>query len=174
MHVQEELPTGLGTCTDAALPTALSAGARSEPRHSGDRDHSAPGGYVACPPRSSQALPPPAGGPTCAGRPLGGRGAAAPTTEPGRWLERRPAPALRGAAPSAGLRRPGLSRWAQKARARGPEMPSLLALRGVRVRMRGCGLRKKAADTVVRVSYSNSNSVEEVSLQQRNVSSLLH
>lgn len=35
-----------GTCTDAALPTALSAGASSEPRHSGDRDHSAPGGYV--------------------------------------------------------------------------------------------------------------------------------
>lgn len=161
-----------GTCTGAALPKALSAEARSEPRHGGARDHSAPGGYVACPPHSDQALPPPAGGPTCAGRPLGGRGAAAPATEPGRWLERRPAPALRGAAPSAGLRRPELSRWAQKARARGPETPSL-SPRGVRVRMRGCGLRVKAAGTGLRVSYSNSNSVEEVSLQERNMPSLL-
>lgn len=164
-----------GTCTDAALPTALSAGASSEPRHSGDRDHSAPGGYVpALPAAPRRSRPPRADPPAPGGRPLGGRGAAAPTTEPGRWLERRPAPALRGAAPSAGLRRPELSRWAPKARARGPERPSLLALPGVRVRMRGCGLCRKAAGLVVRVSYSNSNSVQEVSLQQRNMSSLLY
>ena len=41
------------------------------------------------PPQGSQALLPPAGGPTWAGRRRGGRGAAAPATESERWLERR-------------------------------------------------------------------------------------
>ena len=41
------------------------------------------------PPHGSQALLPTAGGPTCAGRRRAGRGAAAPATEPERWLERR-------------------------------------------------------------------------------------
>lgn len=101
----EEAPTRTGTFTPAALPTAASARAEPKPGHLGCGNHSAPGACSHPPAPQSQALPPRAGRPTCAGRRRRGRGVAAPATEPRRWLERRPAPALRGAAPSAGRRR---------------------------------------------------------------------
>lgn len=101
----EGTPTRTGTFTPVALPTVPSAVTESKPGHLGGGNHSAPGGCSYPPVPQSQALPPRAGRPTCAGRQRRGRGAAARATEPRRWLERRLAPALQGAAPSAGLRR---------------------------------------------------------------------
>lgn len=152
-----------GTCTSAALPTARSTRAGPEPGHLGDGATRRPEATAARPPRRYQTLPPPAGGPTCAGRQRG-CGAAAPTTEPGRWLERCPAPALRGAAPSAGPGRgpSGVGRPVRRVRGvRNRRGPVSLPVSAVSVR--GRGRRVGATVTAARVSYSNGNSVEEVS-----------